>query len=82
VLLGSWSFVQRAFHMALLKFPTLLRVEITHALGYGFLLYGLGTSGGVFEETPRETQIASKSFVPANAVLFVERSLDQQQCVA
>ena len=42
----SWSFVHESFHMALLKFPSLLRVEITHALGRGFLLYGLGTSWG------------------------------------
>jgi hypothetical protein len=46
VLLGSWSFVHRSFYMALLKFPSLLRVEITHALCCGFLLYGLGTSWG------------------------------------
>jgi hypothetical protein len=32
---------------------------------------------GFFEEAPRETQIASISFVPTNAVLFVERLLDQ-----
>jgi hypothetical protein len=33
---------------------------------------------GSLEETPRETQVAAKSFVPANAFLFVERLLDQQ----
>jgi hypothetical protein len=46
VLLGSWSFVHRSYHLALLEFPSLLRVEITHALGCGFLLYWLGTSWG------------------------------------
>ena len=46
VLLGLWSFVQRSFHMTLLKVPRLLSVEITHAMGCGFLLYGLGTSWG------------------------------------
>jgi hypothetical protein len=67
--------------MALLKFPSLLSVEITHALGCVFLVRVRDVVGG-FEEAPRETQIASKSFVPTNAVLFVERLLDQQQCVA
>jgi hypothetical protein len=33
---------------------------------------------GSLEETPHETQLAAKSFVPANAFLFVERLLDQQ----
>jgi hypothetical protein len=37
---------------------------------------------GIFEEAPRETQIASNSFVPANAFLFTERLLNQQLCVA
>jgi hypothetical protein len=32
---------------------------------------------GIFEEAPRETQIASKSFVPANVFLFAERLLNQ-----
>ena len=33
---------------------------------------------GIFEEAPRETQEAAKSFVPTNACLFVEHLLDQQ----
>ena len=33
---------------------------------------------GSLEETPCETQVAAKSFVPASAFLFVERLLDQQ----
>jgi len=37
---------------------------------------------GFFEEAPRETQVASKSFVPTNAFLFVECLLDQQLCGA
>ena len=73
--------MQRSFQMALLKFPRLLSVEITHALGCGFLLYGKGRRGG-FDEAPHETQIVSKSFVPTNAFVFVERLLDDQQCVA
>jgi hypothetical protein len=48
----SRSFVHRSFHMALLKFPSLLRVEITHALGCQFLLYGLGTLWG-FSRRPQ-----------------------------
>jgi hypothetical protein len=37
---------------------------------------------GIFEEASRETQTASKSFVPANAFLFAERLLNQQLYVA
>jgi hypothetical protein len=38
------EFHAAGFQMALLKFTSLLSVEITHALGCGVLLYGLGTS--------------------------------------
>ena len=34
------------------------------------------------EEAPRETQVATKSFVSTNAFLFVERLLDQQLSVS
>ena len=33
---------------------------------------------GSLEEAPRETQVATKSFVPTNAFLFMEHLLDQQ----
>jgi hypothetical protein len=73
VLLGSWSFVQLSFHMALLNFPRLVSVEIA-VRGRNLV--------GILEEASRETQLAAKSFVPTNACLFVERLLDQQLCTS